>query len=148
MKLYYVPYYCGGKFLTGLYNPEAVTFEQMHKHVADHSVPEASATVGDKYPYVPNTLLGFQQILRLLLKANRGRDYGQQGTVYAVTIPVQTLAAKYLKETGFKEAIMTQKYPGASKCVTWLGDYRKDIFPILKDVPDFVKVEVNARKFG
>lgn len=153
MKIYGFPYYCGAKILIGLYNPipeykdkPGSIYKVAITHYKEHGVEHRGTTVIDPVPYVPSTLLEFQQILKTFFHVEMGKEAGLQGVIYAVTNSSQKLAANYLKETGFKEVGRFAKHSRLLDCINWYGDYRHDLYPILSKVPNFG--EKNASKFA
>lgn len=148
MKLSLVPQYCGGRILSGLYT-DTGSLKYKPGDLYKIGVENRAKNIdfgekGDNHPYIPNTLLEFQHILRLYCYTENGRD-GYQGVIIAVTNGGQKQAADYLEQTGFKNMGAYSKH-GLIKpnCILWIGDYVKDVYPILKDLPPF-KVEVNEK---
>jgi len=143
MRIYSVPYYCGGRFLAGLYNtPNNRQWDipgyLLEKVRVQHGLrPAAYTNDADEYPYVPRTLLEFQQILKILLSVGTNKDAGIQGVVYAVTNSEETQAPAFLEASGFKSHGKFTKHSAYGLCTTWIGDYRDVMFPILSKVPDF-----------
>lgn len=150
MKLCYVPLFCGGRLLVGLYSvrpfEERVIIDEKICNSAIVSLQDYGQN-GDLCPYIPSTLELFQSCLRMMLNADKGKE-GYQGIVTAVTNSVQTQAEEYLLATGFKPVIKTSKIVNGRKCTTWIGDYLNDIYPILSKVPNYTGIKQNAPKFA
>lgn len=153
MLFHYMHSYCGGRLLTGLYNPQersltpGYVWETCAKNY--QSPLDGGNTKVDPYPYLPNDFVEFLQILRKFTFAGMGPD-GYQGMIIAVTNSVQTTARdRYLPDAGFRQVGKYSKV-GAANCITWIGDYREDIYPILMKVKDYQpKDEIkNESKFS
>lgn len=160
MRFFYTPYYCGGKLLTGFYTPgmgykpgEAgypMAPGEMYRVVKKVGVGYYGESYSGGYPqeqYLPSTLEEFQQIVALgtgFFSPTQG--VGNQGVVYAVTNSSQKQGAEWLKATGFKSVGEHSKYPGGSSCTFWVGDFHKDMVPILSKVRNPETQEVKSVK--
>lgn len=167
----YLPLYCGGRFLYGLHNSPFHNDKTLMKNIMTRNSnsqplitsfpqdPRSQAypgtliswdpkitTISGIHPYVPTALENFQKILKWLLVPNSG----YVGTLIAVTNSNQKLAAKHLEATGFKAVVKTHKLSGSDKsyidtygCITWIGDYHKDVKPHLAKVQDITLESVD-----
>jgi hypothetical protein len=151
MKIYQVPYYCGGRIIAGLYNPTTQWSlpGQVFKQCTKDFKLETNLSANDLCPYLPNDFVEFLQILRHFCMVDRGKE-GIQGVLYAVTNSQQTVAQKFLADAGFKAMGKYSKGNGAGMCITWHGDYRNDVYPILEKVPNYrdKQVELKNAKFS
>lgn len=152
MMIHYMHSYCGGRLITGLYNPNVNTQTPGYcweKSTTGWSAPSNGTNEkADPCPYLPADFVEFLQILRKFCYTHHGPE-NYQGMLLAVTNSEQRIAAeRYLPDAGFKEAGRHSKSGYGAKCITWIGDYRKDIFPILQKVPDYTKGKVNEAKFA
>lgn len=140
-----IPYYCGGRFISGFYNPQNYPPGHVYK-MSTHNwnAPAISTNRIDPCIYLPNDFVEFLQILRRFLYTSHGLD-GFQGVVYAVTNPQQTTAPKYLKDAGFEAVGSFKKGVRQNACTSWIGDYRGKIYPILSKVPDFIEKIPDAK---
>jgi hypothetical protein len=146
VKIYSFPYYCGGRIIAGLYNPHPTTHREpgdVYKAslgllgVKPWGGPSFSLNEPDPHPYLPLDFVEFLQILRKFCYADHGQE-GYQGVIYAVTNSSQTQAQKWLPDVGFKKTGEYSKTSYNHNCISWAADYRKDMYPILQKVPDYV----------
>lgn len=159
MRLFNVPYYCGGRFLAGLYNFSGSDLsgrftkeDDYLQYLMNNNHNGLLTSIdADKYQSVPSTLGEFQRVLKYFLYVERGIS-GFQGVVYAVTNRDQREAQTYLEKTGFKCVGEYSKYGPSSAsalCKTWVGDYCSDIYPILSAIPSRkVEVQDAPKRFG
>ncbi len=148
MQMLYVPSYCGGKLLVGMYSSNAPWTADMYKDaVRFQNKLNGQDSYSNQLSYwgsngnndsdkaafskvsgrVPNTTEDFAYHLRALL----GTVDNVVGTLTAVTNGSQRTAAKFLKECGFVEAAKTEKYEGYGYCITWVGDVNKKVLPTI-----------------
>lgn len=133
MKLNTMPLYCGGRFLYGLHTySEVGNGGYSRSKIIQDSLrnPVRGYDSVDAFPFIPEDLLGFQQILKYQTNGDN------IGVIYAVTNPSQKIAARFLEQTGFVKAGTFAKIAG-NPCVTWFGDFNKDVKPILDKIPFF-----------
>lgn len=168
MRTKHLPYYCGGIYLYGLYNPEQYSInwlpEQRNDEFLCRRTRDCSRgktkwyTAGsdpsntlDGFHTVPFTLQAFQMCLKEMVKWTLVSNIASQmfGVMYAVTNPSQTRAVEYLTESKFKNIGTFQKR-GGSKCINWQID-SNTLLGVLEKVPfiDHIYPEVQAKgKFG
>lgn len=151
MLIHYIPTYCGGRFLTGLWNTQgpSLTHGYVWEKCASkwQEASDGSISRSDPCPYLPSTIEEFQQILKKFLYVDQGSN-GYQGVVFAVTNREQNEAPRYLVASGFKEAGKFSKTDYGHSCTTWIGDYRKDMYPILSKIPPFKEQVKSEPKFA
>lgn len=146
MKYMGLPLYCGGRFLMGFttyadYNDDDL-IERHLSHIDFRDVNYGpNWKCATHYEYSPKDLTKFQQLFKLLL----GTDL-QIGSILAVTNTNQINSAKNLEQTGFKIVKRTSKYglepDYTPNCSIWHGDFLKDVLPILRKVPNYVRKPV------
>lgn len=150
MLIHYMHSYCGGRLITGLYNPRNSDNEGKPPRVFElcarnWSEPaDGRNNTADNWPYLPSTVEEFQQILKKFLYVEHGKE-GFQGVVFAVTNNEQTVAPKYLEASGFKVGGKFKKHIASNNCITWIGDYRNDMYPILSKVPNYTGVKSESK---
>ena len=160
MRLFYFPYFCGGRILCGLYTQtrtleKGTMFKEIHSRVelglvfyqsAEHQSSEKRIAVTNEI-FVPNTLEEFQQILAYqcgYYTMNQGQ--GHQGLVIAITNTDQRKADEYLKASGFEIENQYDKHWGkGSGCKFWIGDYHGKLKPAFKNVPNPMEMYINAK---
>lgn len=152
MKIFNVPYYCGGRFLCGLYEHQRAKEHDdliVSRCLEEFNInPMGFSNQADPYPYVPYDLLKFQQLLKHILNIRiKDSDGCGIAVVYAVTNGAQKVAERHLAASGFKIAAKASKYTYYEPCTTWIGDFHNDIFPILTKIPSIV-IKSNAAKFA
>lgn len=133
MKLEGWPTYCGGRILTGLYNSDRRILPdgKLIHNLLDPKVHGYSKPAG-----VPTEFENFLYILKLLCSSDMsGRHPMPLGTLIAVTNKGQTVAASHLEKAGFTMVANTEKTTGYGYCKTWAIDFRKKLWPMLKDLP-------------
>ena len=152
-----MPHYCGGRFIYGfwtssdLYKPVHASNDKnpWDGEFSDKNIFNGCSTniqlSSDKITkfdqYMPDDLTLAQLLLKKLLFF-----CGDAGVVYAVTSPSQKQGVKLLDMSGFKQIGKYKKDYSESICTTWVGDYNKDVKPILMKVPDAITVSSKFSK--
>jgi hypothetical protein len=149
MQIHYIHSYCGGRLLTGLYNPQAASLTPGYvweKCAKNWTTPwDGNYAKGDPCYNLPGDFVEFLQILKKFTYHKLGKD-GYQGMILAVTNSAQTVASqRYLPDAGFKNIGSHGKHHASPKCITWIADYRNDVYPILEKVPDYSEVKREAK---
>lgn len=151
MLFHYMHSYCGGRLLTGLYNPVGVSLTPGHVWntcAKDFKGPhDGSNARNDPCLHLPADFVEFLQVLKKFTHFSHGKD-GFQAVIFAVTNRDQTTASeRFLPDAGFEQIGAFTKSEGYSNCISWIVDYRKVLYPILAKVKDFEEVK-NAPKFA
>lgn len=139
MILEVFPSYCGGRILKGLWVDSTTKDEdtinrslRFFKGLPNFD-PNRFPVSGDRfYQFAPKDLVNFQKLLKFMISM-----MPTVGVIFAVTNPQQnnTCIVKHLDSTGFK-AIGKYSKLGTdyALCTSWVGDYHKDIKPILDKI--------------
>lgn len=151
MLFHYMHSYCGGRLLTGLYNPTGVSLTPGHVWntcAKDFKGPhDGSNARNDPCPHLPADFVEFLQVLKKFTHFHAGKE-GFQAVIFAVTNRDQTTASqRFLPDAGFEQIGAFTKSEGYPNCISWIVDYRKVLYPILAKVKDFEEVK-NAPKFA
>jgi len=91
--------------------------------------------------YITSNLRLNQQLLVHCLKSPVSAQWVAVGSIVAVTNHNETHAVEMFENSGFKKAAETSKFGtpeerGRSdhQCITWIGDFHRDIRPILQPI--------------
>ena len=139
MILEVFPSYCGGRILKGLWVDSTTKDEdtinrslRFFKELPNFNPDYFPASGNHYYLYAPNDLVNFQKLLKFMISM-----MPTVGGIFAVTNSQQnnTKIVKHLDSTGF-EAIGKYSKLGTdyALCTSWVGDYHKDIKPILDKI--------------
>jgi hypothetical protein len=156
MNINYIPYYCGGCLLFGLYSAqmryqadgqyrldteEEIIKKSLEVQAQKKAAPSPKMYDITSFSAAPKDLKDFAGLLRDLVQSIY---LNSLGTVIAVTNSSQTVSAGNLKALGFVPAMKTFKNPDYQQpesietrgCITWLGDWhgvvKKRIAEVLK----------------
>lgn len=145
MNLGYFPWYCGGRILVGLWVENSLGTsrkfcdENAYKNSLEQQ-PNCGTKLDSAYTFCPWDLDLFKSLLKEITGGYLHGKNASIGVIVAVTNPGQTVAAKNLSACGFKPSGSYKKHAIANECITWLGDWRNDIWPTIADTkkPGFI----------